>query len=411
MIYRYTCSRCSYTSFSNRRRPSPDCPRCGALLNEEETDEKEETFVEIENASKGFLFIERISMGEGVIIVDMGNSEPNYEQVKNVFEPLSYDAYLRKKNSRFLVFLLKRKEKVKKGFFSSDALYPILFFATILSTIYAGYVLSLPLVEEGLMESPWRGAMSFSVGLLAVLGCHEMGHKLQAIKSGISSTWPYFIPMPFLPLGTLGAVIKIKSPIPTKDDAVKLGASGPIVGVLVAIPIVIIGMKMSYVVPATSFEEGGFYLGSSLLFSILSSVAISVPDGMSIWIHPLAFAGWVGLFVTMLNLLPAGQLDGGHVVRAVFGEKGHKTISSLTMQILIFLGILGILSEWGIVSLHQYAWSGWLIWGIIIYFLTKGGHPGPLNDIRPLSSSSKIIAFIVFVIFVMCFIPVPIVIG
>jgi membrane-associated protease RseP (regulator of RpoE activity) len=320
---------------------------------------------------------------------------------------LGYDAYARERNGRYYAFLAPQPDE-REGTFSRPAVYIGLFIATVLSTIYAGYTLSVPLVEEGLMDNVWNGALSFSFGLLAILGCHEMGHKLQSIRSGINSSWPYFIPMPFLPLGTLGALIKMKSAIPTNDDAIKVGAAGPLIGVAVAIPVTIIGMKLSYIVPGSAFGEGSFTLGSSLLFMALSELSISVPQGMNVWIHPLAFAGWVGLFVTMLNLLPAGQLDGGHVTRAIFGQKGHKTISRLVVRVLIFIGILGLLSESGYLELGQYAWSGWLIWGIIAHFITRGGHPGPLNELKPLSTTSRVIGILALITFILCFVPVPI---
>jgi len=411
MEYKYECPRCDYSAVSSRRM-SPECPKCSTLLFEEVSEEDSPLFESIGKAAYGVLPVENISRIGKIISIDIGIEQPVYESIQSAFDGMGYDAYLRSRNGRYHVYLVERQKDEKKSIFSSPLMYIGLFVATVLSTIFAGYSLSVPLVEEGLMESPWVGAFSFSFGLMAILGCHEMGHKIQSIRSGISSSWPYFIPMPFLPLGTLGALIKMKSAIPTKNDAILLGASGPLVGVVVAIPVVIIGMKLSYIAPAASFGEEGFYLGNSLLFMILSSFSLHVPEGMSIWMHPLAFAGWVGLFVTMLNLLPAGQLDGGHVIRAIFGEKGHLAISKMTVQILIFLGLLGILSEWGVLEgIQQYTWSGWLIWGLLSHFITKGGHPGPLNELEPISTSSKIIAALALIAFVVCFVPVPIIVG
>ena len=149
-------------------------------------------------------------------------------------------------------------------------------------------------------------------------------------------------------------------------------------------------------------------LGNSLLFSLLTSISsVSVPEGMTLWVHPLAFAGWVGLFVTMLNLLPAGQLDGGHVIRALFGESGHRRISSAIVRLLLFSGIIGMMSEMGYLQLQEYFWSGWLIWGLLAYFITKGGHPGPLNELEPLSRNAKMVAVLALITFIMCFVPVP----
>ncbi len=367
---------------------------------------------DIRDAADGVLDVRQVTSSGQVVSVELGPAQPAYEDVAAAFGPLGFDAYLRERDGRFFVFLLRRPDQSSHGRFSGSWVYLALFAATVASTLFAGYLLSAPLVDEGLMGSAWVGAASFSFGLMAILGLHEMGHKIQSIKSGISSSWPYFIPMPLLPLGTLGALIKMKSPIPTKNDAVSLGASGPLVGVAVAIPVTIIGLRLSYIVPSLpGSAEGGYYLGNSLLFWLLSSISISVPDGMSLWIHPLAFAGWVGLFVTMLNLLPAGQLDGGHVIRALFGDRGHRRISSWVVRILLLLGLLGFASEMGIIGLSSYTWSGWLIWGIFAHFVTKGGHPGPLDELTPLSTRSKVVAVLALAAFVLCLVPVPIVLA
>ncbi|RZN45377.1 site-2 protease family protein [archaeon] len=407
MDKRYVCPKCGYEASADERSDSPECPRCGALLNEERGDGTPTVLDKVREAARGRLNVERVSSNGQVVSVDLGSTEPDYDAVRSAFSPMGYDAFARERNGRYYAFLVERHEE-GKGTFSRPIVYIGLFIATVLSTIYAGYTLSLPLVEEGLMDNVWNGALSFSFGLLAILGCHEMGHKIQSIRSGIDSSWPYFIPMPFLPLGTLGALIKMKSAIPTNDDAIKVGAAGPLIGVAVAIPVTIIGMRLSYIVPGSAFGEGSFTLGSSLLFMALSELSISVPQGMNVWIHPLAFAGWVGLFVTMLNLLPAGQLDGGHVTRAIFGQRGHQLISKLVVRVLMFIGILGLLSESGFLNLGQYTWSGWLIWGFIAYFITRGGHPGPLNELKPLSTTSRVIGILALVTFILCFVPVPI---
>jgi membrane-associated protease RseP (regulator of RpoE activity) len=380
---------------------------------ESTSNEESSLFSEILEASSGRLAVRNVVSTNNVVTVELAGERPDYGDVAGVFGPLGYDAFLRERDGRYYVFLMTRPEEKGKGRFSGSWVYLALFAATVASTFFAGYLLSVPLVDEGLMGSAWAGAASFSFGLMAILGLHEMGHKIQSIRSGISSSWPYFIPMPFLPLGTLGALIKMKSPIPTKDDAVKLGASGPLVGVAVAIPVTIMGLKLSYIVPSLpGSAEGGYYLGNSLLFWLLSVVSIDVPAGMELWIHPLAFAGWVGLFVTMLNLLPAGQLDGGHVVRALFGDRGHRRISSWVVKVLLILGSLGFASEMGIIEgFGQYTWSGWLVWGILAHFVTKGGHPGPLDELTPLSSRSKAVAVLALAAFVLCFVPVPIVMA
>jgi len=408
MNHSYRCPNCGYKVISKFPRHSPECPKCNYLMEDGlAEDDRQELYGIIDAIGENRINI--VTKYNNVIFLDLGMTVIDYDNINGLLSSRGYDVYLREKNGNYHAFLMK-KMKDEKGRFSGPLVYIGLFVATVLSTIFAGYMLSQPLVEEGLMENVWSGAFSFSLGLLAILGLHEMGHKVQSIRSGISSTWPYFIPMPFLPLGTLGALIKIKSPIPTRSDAVYLGASGPLVGLLVAIPVVLIGMRMSYVVPASTIGEGGISLGNSILFIFLTNISsVSVPDGMALWTHPLAFAGWVGLFVTMLNLIPAGQLDGGHVVRALFGDKGHRKISSGMVRVLLLAGAFGILSEYGILQLQDYFWSGWLIWGVFVYFITKGGHPGPLNELEPLSIYAKVVAFLALLAFVVCFVPVPIV--
>jgi len=410
MEYAYRCPNCGYRAMSHSQRISPECPKCRSLLEYDIREDDKEEFLGILDAL-GTLRVNHISKDRDVIFLDLGRSHIEYRDIKGPISDLGYDMYLREKNGLYHAFLIKKPPESAGGMLSKGYVYILLFIATVISTIYAGYVLSAPLVDEGIMGNVWSGALSFSAGLMAILVCHEMGHKVQSIKSGISSSWPYFIPMPFLPLGTLGAIIKMKSPIPTKRDAVYLGASGPLIGVLVAIPVVIIGMRMSYVVPASMFEGGGISLGNSILFTLLTYVSsVSVPEGMTLWIHPLAFAGWVGLLVTMLNLLPAGQLDGGHVVRALFGDRGHRKISSAMVWVLLGSGILGLMSEMGYLPLGNYFWSGWLMWGILVHFLTRGGHPGALNEIEPLSRNARIVAVLALITFIMCFVPVPILI-
>jgi len=408
MDYSFRCPNCGYKIISKLPRHSPECPKCNYLM-ENGLPEGDQLELDRVIDTIGESRINIITKYNNVIFLDFGRALTDYDEIDSSLSRLGYDVYLREKSGNYHAFLL-RKMKDEKSMFSNPIVYIGLFIATVLSTIFAGYMLSQPLVEEGLMENVWNGALSFSLGLIAILGLHEMGHKIQSIRSGISSTWPYFIPMPFLPLGTLGALIKIKSPIPTRNDAVYLGASGPLVGLCVAIPVVLLGMGMSYVVPASSLGEGGVSLGNSILFIILSNLSsVYVPEGMALWIHPLAFAGWVGLFVTMLNLLPAGQLDGGHVVRAIFGDKGHKFISTGMVRVLLLAGGIGVLSEYGVLELQQFFWSGWLIWGVFVYFITKGGHPGPLNELEPLTTNAKIVAFLALLAFVICFVPVPLV--
>jgi membrane-associated protease RseP (regulator of RpoE activity) len=169
-----------------------------------------------------------------------------------------------------------------------------------------------------------------------------------------------------------------------------IGAAGPIAGFLVAIPAIIIGLQQSVVVKLDG--AGGLFLGNPLLFSVLSNWIIGpLPDGYDVILHPIAFAGWIGLFVTFLNLIPIGQLDGGHIAYAFFGEK-LKIISRTMVGVLILLGLLG--------------WWGWFLWAFLAFILGSG-HPPVIDGHKPFSWQSRMIGVMCLIIFLICFMPVP----
>ena len=217
----------------------------------------------------------------------------------------------------------------------------LLFIVTLFTTTLAGAMME---VDPRLPFWPqlYKG-LPFSLTLLTILLFHEFGHYCMARKHWVDATLPYFIPAPppFI-LGTFGAVIKMRSPVSTKRALFDIGVAGPLSGVIVAIPAIIVGLRLSEI-RAVSELKGGLTLGSSLLFSLLSRVSVgSVPDGYDIVLHSVAFAGWIGLLVTMINLLPVGQLDGGHVTYAVLGRGWHAKIASGILPLLLVIGSLPI---------------------------------------------------------------------
>lgn len=235
--------------------------------------------------------------------------------------------------------------------------------------------------------------LPFALSLLTILLTHEMGHFLTSRYHGVRSTLPYFIPAPTL-LGTFGAFIKMKSPILSKRALVDIGASGPIAGFVVSVLFTIMGLKLSQVVP--SGTEGGIGLGASLIFYILALLVIGdIPDGIDIVLHPVAFAGWIGLFVTSLNLLPIGQLDGGHISYAIFGRR-HRTVSMVVLFLLLAFGFLG--------------WPGWLVWAAIVSILGIG-HPPVIDQYSPLDRKRRMIGWLTLLIFILTFTPAPFVIS
>ncbi len=268
-----------------------------------------------------------------------------------------------------------------------------LFLATVLTTLLAGARME----GNDIFSNPMEIAkgIPFSFTLLLILGCHEFGHYYYALKHNVNATLPYFIPAPpflFL-IGTFGAFIKIKSPIYRRDALLQIGASGPIAGFIIAVPALIIGLLLSSVVPIDG-EQSRIILGDSILMKILTSIIHpNLQEGMDIILHPIAFAGWIGLLVTMLNLLPIGQLDGGHIAYAMLGNK-HKHLAKAAFLALIPLSFLSL---------------NWLVWGVLILILMRTTKHPPIQDLHtPLSRQNLNFGYLCLAIFILCFIPAPV---
>jgi membrane-associated protease RseP (regulator of RpoE activity) len=262
----------------------------------------------------------------------------------------------------------------------------LLFGFTILTTVLAGALMEGVNVFQSPLEII-RG-IPFSATLMLILGVHELGHFLFARKYHIDATLPYFIPAPTF-IGTFGAFIKMRSPVRKRRALVEIGAAGPIAGFLVAVPALFIGLSLSKIVPASTGP--GIRLGESLLMKL--ATAIIKPDlagDMDIILHPVGFAAWIGMLVTMLNLLPIGQLDGGHIAYALLG-KWYQKIAWATLIIILLLSIFSI---------------NWLIWAALVFFLIKVKHP-PVYDQTPVSRTEWIVGLIALIIFIITFMPVP----
>ncbi len=340
----------------------------------------------------------------------------DFQTIAHEFQSLGYNPYLKQRGGRKICVLLQARTRKDRESRREAVIAWLLLAVTFLSTTAAGYSYSIAMVQKGLMSNPWYGALSFSIAIMLILGSHEMGHKVTSMKNGIDATPPYFIPFPSI-IGTMGAVIRIKSPTPDRNAAVALGASGPIIGFLVTIPILIIGLHLSPVVPTTMFTAGGdgtvMFFGESILFKALSDILVHVPAGKEMYMHPLTFAGWVGLFVTSLNLIPMGQLDGGHIVRALLGDRAHSIINKVLIAVLFVAGAAGFSMLYsgpgnpgGILS--SIAWPGWLIWAIIGFFITRRGYPKTMNEYEPLTKLSYALGICCLIIFFLSFMPNPI---
>jgi len=270
----------------------------------------------------------------------------------------------------------------------------ILFIATLVTTVLAGAL------QQGVVpwEKPWQlyKGLPFALTLLVILFCHEMGHYLSARYHNLNVSLPYFLPAPPIPflIGTLGAFIRIRSPILNKPALLDVGAAGPLAGVMITLPLLVFGLQLSEVrvLPGGPTDYGGIILGESLLFQFMTWLTVgSLPSDHHIILHPMAFAGWIGLLVTNINLIPVGQLDGGHVSYALFGEKST-VIAKGFFFLLIFLGI--------------FYWPGWFVWVAILYFLGFS-HPAPLEYWVALDRRRRCLGFLTVAIFILTFMPAP----
>lgn len=259
------------------------------------------------------------------------------------------------------------------NFFMKARVHVLLFIATFLTTYYVNGI--------------W-----YSVTIMTILLSHELGHFFMCRKYHVEATMPYFLPLPFPPFGTFGAVIKMKGHIPNKRALFDIGAAGPMMGLFFAIPAIIIGLNLSDVRPVPSDTTQYLGLGEPILFSFIAKLIFgTLPDGIDIYLHPVAFAGWAGLFVTALNLLPIGQLDGGHIVYALLGKK-----SKIVYRIGIFI--------FCVIAILLY--PGWMVFAVLL-LLFGFRHPAPMDEAVQLDPKRRILGVILFIVFLLSFTPVP----
>ncbi|MDZ7270431.1 MAG: site-2 protease family protein [candidate division KSB1 bacterium] len=252
----------------------------------------------------------------------------------------------------------------------------VLFAATVLSTLLVG------------------GAV-YCLSIMSILLAHEMGHYLMCRRHRVNATLPYFIPFPFPmlnPFGTLGAVIRMDARMPDRRALLDVAVAGPLAGLAIALPVMFFGLQNSQLVPKGEVGPSVLYLGESLLFKLVARLAVpGLSPDMDIMLGPMAFAGWAGLFVTSLNLLPIGQLDGGHVLYALFGQRAQRAY--------IFL-----LIAFGIVTVKWY--PGWAL--LLVLLIVFGfRHPVPLDPFLPLDARRRAVGYAMLVIFMVSFTPVP----
>ena len=260
----------------------------------------------------------------------------------------------------------------------------LLFVATCLSTWLAGI---------DLKDGWWAGlllGLRYAVPVMTILICHEMGHFLQAWRYGVYASLPYFIPMPISPIGTFGAVIAMEPRMGHRRALFDIGITGPLAGLVPTLIFCVVGLHYSKPEIASHAHEGWSY-GAPLLFRFLAGhIVPQVPEADVLVLDPMAFAGWVGLLITSLNLIPIGQLDGGHIVYSLFGKKSYYA----GIAAVVVLMVLGVLF-----------WQGWLFWALIAVLIGLR-HP-PIFEEERLDLKRKTIAFAGLVIFVLSFTPAP----
>jgi membrane-associated protease RseP (regulator of RpoE activity) len=232
--------------------------------------------------------------------------------------------------------------------------------------------------------------LPFSATLLLILLAHEMGHFVYCVRHRVYATLPFFLPAPTL-IGTLGAFIRIRSPIPSRKALFDIGIAGPIAGFLLAVPALALGMTLSRVAPGL-VAASEVHFGHSLIFYLLRGLAPqSATPWSDLYLHPVAVAAWVGMLATTLNLIPGGQLDGGHIVYALF-PRAHRWTSRAAVIVLAGFGL-------------RY-WPGWLMWGLVVLF-TGTRHPS-VPPQPGLGDSRKLLGIVALIIFLLTFMPSPI---
>lgn len=295
------------------------------------------------------------------------------------------------KTVRLLALPVAVEERLRRG--SSRTVNLVLFLATLATTVFAGAT------HRGvnLLEDPARFVVGlpYAVALLGILGVHEMGHYVVARWHGVRVTLPYFIPVP-MGLGTFGAFIQIKSLIKSRRAVFDIGIAGPLAGLLVALPALYVGLHYTAVVQTDA--SAGMQTGSSLLLALMYQLVHGGDLGTAtVRLSPVAYAGWIGLFVTALNLMPVGQLDGGHIAYGLFGRRHAKAIGIGSVLVMLGLGF--------------FVWPGLLTWALMIALIAGFSHMPALDDVTPPDRRRFALGALAFVLLALILLPVPAVVS
>lgn len=315
------------------------------------------------------------------------DSAQRFLRLRQRLEPLGYLPLLRHRDGKELIRFVPRPAPGTWRWEINAAMFAL----TLVTTSVAGYYQAAWLAERGYLSSAWGGALAFSLSLMLILGTHEAAHKVVSIVRGIDASLPYFIPM-LPPVGTMGAVIVTRTPAPNRDSLMDLGASGPIAGFVVAALVVIVGLLNSFVLsPEAVRGELLVNYPDPLLIQWLTDILLHPPQGALIISHPILSAGWIGLLVTSINLLPASMLDGGHAIRALFSGRVHRVVSWTAVVVAVAL------RYWAMAALLA-----------AIMLVLRRDHPGPMDDVSVIHPSRVLIAVALLAIFIVSAVPIEV---
>ncbi len=391
------------------------------------------TFEKLSKLVKEIMIVDQLTLGEpqdDYVIQFEGRltqpSEAAFDHLKETVSADQLSPIFRIIDGKHIIILRKGTVSVQQ---SKKNINIVLFLITFISILFSGLLTSYTGPQTTDLRIIWAHlqgnlgqSLAFAISLLGILTAHEFGHYFAARYHQTKVTLPYFIPFPLSPFGTMGAFIRMLEPPKNKKVLLDIGLAGPLAGLIVAIPVLIIGLSLSVVEPLPAILPPDFiFEGNSILYLVLKYLihgawlpepasyggippliywirylftGLPLPEGgLDVLIHPVAWAGWAGLLVTSLNLLPAGQLDGGHIIYSLFG----RTLKWVRPVILIILVILGFM------------WSGWWLWAVLILLLGRKTAE-PLDEITELDRDRKIIAWIGLIIFFLVFTPVPLII-
>jgi hypothetical protein len=323
------------------------------------------------------------------------DADQAYATLRECFAERGYTPLLRRQKESDVVIAIHQAFAPQRR--THWAINLILFLLTLCTTTLMG-----ALIEQGelLLENPrllleqpglLLTGLPAALTIMGILGVHELAHYFVARRHGLDSSLPFFIPMPFSPVGTMGAIIRIRAPWASRKALFDVGIAGPVAGLVVALPIFFFGLLTSPVLPP---QPNSVALGSPLLLRWMENlvhVIRQIPPGHDIYVNAVAYFAWFGVIITGYNLMPIGQLDGGHVIYALLGRWAQ---------------VVGIITLIAMFTLGALVWNGWYVWAALIMF-TGWRHPPPLNTVAPLGTTRTVVGILLFLLTILLVTPIP----